>query len=92
MHVRFAPKADKKQIVSVCPLSANRVLTRRSKKAPPFDHLVGAGEERDMKVDPDRLCRSFVYHRLKLGGLFDRQVGRIGPAVHAAAAGALRCC
>ncbi len=24
MHVRFAPKADKQQIVSVCPLRANR--------------------------------------------------------------------
>jgi hypothetical protein len=32
MHVRFAPKADKKQIVWVCPLSANRVLTALQQK------------------------------------------------------------
>jgi hypothetical protein len=32
MHVRFAPKADKKQIVWVCPLSAISRLTQRSKK------------------------------------------------------------
>jgi hypothetical protein len=31
MHVRFAPKADKRADVSLCPLSANRVVTRRSK-------------------------------------------------------------
>jgi hypothetical protein len=28
--VRFAPKADKKQIVTVCPLCANRDRTQRS--------------------------------------------------------------
>jgi hypothetical protein len=32
MQVRFAPKADKRADVSLSPLSANRDLTRRSKK------------------------------------------------------------
>ena len=41
MHVRFAPKAT--ILSSSCDRSqsANRALTRRSKKAPLFDHLVG---------------------------------------------------
>jgi hypothetical protein len=33
-YVRFAPKADKRADVSLSPLSANRDLTRRSKKHP----------------------------------------------------------
>jgi hypothetical protein len=41
-HVRFAPKADKKQIISVCPLRAKSVRTQRSKDSALFDHLVGA--------------------------------------------------
>jgi hypothetical protein len=32
MHVRFAPKADKQQIISSGPLCANSDLTRRSKR------------------------------------------------------------
>ena len=40
VHVRFAPKADKKQIVSVCPLCANTGHGQL------FDHLVSALLER----------------------------------------------
>jgi len=44
MHVRFAPKADKIAGASVGLLCANSDQTQRSKKAPLFDHLVGARE------------------------------------------------
>src|SRR5262249_48924592 len=39
--VRFAPKADKRILASVCPLSAKSGLTHRSK----IDYLVDAGEQ-----------------------------------------------
>jgi hypothetical protein len=34
-------------------LRANRVLTHRSEKAPLFDHLVGAGEQRRPHLDAE---------------------------------------
>jgi hypothetical protein len=43
-HVRFASKADKQQIISVCPLCAKRRHMRRSKTSS-LDHLVGASEK-----------------------------------------------
>jgi len=46
MFVRSCPKADKRTDVLGRPLCAIRVITRRSKKTPLFDHLVGDGEER----------------------------------------------
>jgi hypothetical protein len=42
-HVRFALKADKKRIVSACPLGANRDRTQRNKIRCLFDQVVGAG-------------------------------------------------
>ncbi len=41
MHFRFAPESGQIADVLRCPLGANRVLTRRSKKAPLFDQFVG---------------------------------------------------
>ena len=59
-HVRFASKADKRADVGLSPLSANRVVMRRSKKAPLFDHLVGAGEQRRRHGEAERLRGSQI--------------------------------
>jgi hypothetical protein len=44
-HVRFAPKADKKQVVSVCLLSAKRRHSHCSRFYYLFDRLVGEDVE-----------------------------------------------
>jgi hypothetical protein len=54
INVRFAPKADKRAEMSGCPLCAIRVLTRRSKEAPLFDHLVGGHEQLVRHSTPSR--------------------------------------
>jgi hypothetical protein len=38
-HVRYTPNSGQTQSQSVCPLSANCVISRRTKQ-PLFDHLV----------------------------------------------------
>jgi hypothetical protein len=45
-NVRFAPKADKRPEVSLSPLSANRVLTRRSKQLRDWITSSAWGDER----------------------------------------------
>jgi Protein of unknown function (DUF2938) len=52
-HVRFAPKTDKEQIVSVCPLCAISGLTQRNKR-------LRAGKTRDV-VCSIRLGAGFTY-------------------------------
>ena len=42
-----------------------------------FDHLVGAGEQHRWHDDAKRLCGLQIDHKLVLGRLFDRQVGRL---------------
>jgi len=71
-HVRFAPKADKQADVSLSPLCANRVLTRRSKKARLFDHLVGHREHRWWNFEAERISRLQINNELELGRLLDR--------------------
>ena len=55
-HVRFAPKADKQQIVSAGPLSAKSDITRCSKFASLLDHFVGAREYGRGDIEAERLC------------------------------------
>jgi hypothetical protein len=43
-HFRFAPKADKKRIVSACPLSANSGCEQSQQKKL-LDHLVGGDKQ-----------------------------------------------
>jgi hypothetical protein len=40
-YVRFAPPSGHCLASLACPLSANRVLMRRSNLAPLFDHFIG---------------------------------------------------
>jgi hypothetical protein len=60
-HVRFAPQSGHRELVPTCPLSANRVLTRRSKKAPLFDHLVDAAERTAHRADAAKSGFQVVY-------------------------------
>jgi hypothetical protein len=42
-----------------------------------FDHLVGALQQRRRHFDAKRLCGLQIDHQFELGGLLDRQVGRV---------------
>src|SRR5258705_8093099 len=42
-----------------------------------FDHLVGALQQRCRHFDAKRLCGLQIDHQFELGGLLDRQVGRV---------------
>src|SRR5262245_25123186 len=72
-HVRFTPKADKQADISLSPLCANSDLTRRSKKAALFDHLVGACEQHRRHLKAERLRGLEIDHELKLGRLLNRK-------------------
>src|SRR6516164_3046762 len=52
-NVRFTPQSGQSADMLVCPLSANSDITRCSKFARLFDHLVGAGERRRRHVERD---------------------------------------
>src|SRR5262245_15354921 len=43
-----------------------------------FDHLVGAGEQRRWNFEPERSRGHEIDDEFELGGLHDRQVGRLG--------------
>ena len=45
-----------------------------------FDHLVGAGEQRQRHGEAERLGGGEVDDPIKFGRLFDRDVGRLGAA------------
>jgi hypothetical protein len=70
VHVRFAPKADEKQIISLRPLSArkrtdsrpSRQVMHRSKKASLLDHLVNPCEQRCWHFQAERFGGFQVYH------------------------------
>jgi hypothetical protein len=53
----------------------------RSKQHLLFDHFVGADEQRRGHVDAEQLGHLQVDDELELGGLLDRQVGRIVAAL-----------
>jgi hypothetical protein len=52
----------------------------RSKKAPLFDHLVGAQDEPGRKFKTEHLRASEVDYQLEVGRLLDRQIGRFSSA------------
>src|SRR5207248_9640560 len=43
-----------------------------------LDHLVRAGEDRERHGEAERLGGLEIDHQLEFGGLFDRQIGRLG--------------
>jgi hypothetical protein len=55
MHVRCAPKADKYQVVSGCPLRAISGREQMQQGAILFDHLVGNREQRRRRLNAERL-------------------------------------
>jgi hypothetical protein len=40
-----------------------------------LDHLVGAGEQRERKGDPERLCNLEIDRQLELDRGLDREIG-----------------
>jgi hypothetical protein len=72
--VRFAPKADKEQIVWVSPLCANRDPTHRSKPLLYFDGPGSATEQHRRHGEAERLGGLEIGDELELGWLLDRQV------------------
>src|SRR5262249_9245544 len=44
-----------------------------------FDHLVGAGEQRGVHVDAERLGGREINNEIELGRLLDREVGWLRP-------------
>jgi hypothetical protein len=75
VHVPFALKSDKYGDITLSQLGANRVLTRRSKKAPLFDHLVRERKQIVGNFDAERLGRLEIDHGLEFGRLQHRKVG-----------------
>src|SRR5262245_28524896 len=73
--VRFAPKADKRTLASICPLRAKSDRMRRSKKAQLFDPLVGEQLNRVGHLQAERLRGLQVDDELELGRLQYRQLG-----------------
>jgi hypothetical protein len=51
--------------------------TKAADRASLFDHLVGAGEKRQWHFEAERLRCLEVDHRVELGRLLHRQVGRL---------------
>jgi hypothetical protein len=72
-NVRFAPKADKQQIVSVCPLCANRVLMHCGKKHSRFGHLVSTRQQFIRHSKAERFGGLEVDDKLELDRLLDRK-------------------
>src|SRR5262245_18325358 len=68
--------------ISISPLCAKSDQTHRSKKAPLFDHLVGAGEQRWWYFKAEYLGGGEVNDEIELGRLLDRDVGRCRPTQH----------
>ena len=52
----------------------------KRKSVTSLNHLVGDGKQLIWNCDAERLRRLEVKHQFKLGGLHDRQVGRLGAA------------
>ena len=50
---------------------------RRITRAVSFDHLVGAGEQRNWDLQPERLGGLEIDHQLVLGRSLNRQIGRL---------------
>src|SRR5258708_40254233 len=73
------PESDRRRSKCDPSLSANRVLTRCSKKAQLLDHLVGAGDERRPDFQSKRLCGLEVDDQLKFDRLLVLQVCSPGP-------------
>jgi len=67
INVRLAPTSGAK---------AKLAAQRTQQKAPLFDHLIGATEERDWDGEAQRPRRLEVDDQLNFGGLLDGQVGR----------------
>jgi hypothetical protein len=80
MHVRFVPKADKRQIVSGCPLCAISGLMHRSKWQLYSDHLVGAQQGGFSSIPPlavvFNLCDRRFYTRRMYDMASDEEAGR----------------
>jgi hypothetical protein len=72
MWSAFTPIATKTVRGSETSRCANRVLTRRSKKARLFDHLVGHREHRWWNFEAERIGRLQINNELELGRLLDR--------------------
>src|SRR5262249_11923647 len=72
------PEADMRDLASIRPLCANRVLMHRSKSTL-FDHLVSAQQDRRRRLDADCPGRLQIYHQLELCRLLDGQIGGLGP-------------
>src|SRR5262249_37062443 len=62
---------------SYVPIAA---VNGRSNKAPLFDHLVSAGEQRRRNLNPKRLRCNQVDDEIELGRLLHRQVARLRPS------------
>ena len=77
MSVRCCPKADKQQIVSVCPLSAISVPTHPNKKHRYFDHLVGGHLDDQRHREAERLGGLEIDDQLEFGRLDYWKIGRL---------------
>src|SRR5262245_9411929 len=73
-------KADNLHTISASPLSARTGCEQsQQKRLSLFDHLVGAGEQRGVHVDAERLGGREINNEIELGRLLDREVGWLRP-------------
>jgi hypothetical protein len=80
VHVRFAPKADKRADVSLCPLSAISGCEQSQQGRPLFDHLVGTAEQHRWDGKAERLGGLEINDEIELGGLLHGKIGGLCPA------------
>src|SRR5215208_516518 len=58
-----------------------RLVRRPAQRSPPaasFDHLVSEEPQARGNFEPERSSSAAIDHELELGGLLDRQIGRLG--------------